>query len=221
MQTTPVDSLALRSNYNLKRPISCLITEGKLTDETYDEAIAGLLAVLKSAIEEGVSLIQLREKNLSARRLEHLAAELANLRADSETRLLVNDRADVAVATGCDGVHLSGRSMRPEVVRAAFGSGLLIGASVHSAKEAETAVSSGAVDFVQFGPIFASPGKGEGVGLEKLAEACRVAGDVPVVAVGGIDESNVADVLAAGAAGFAAIRAMNNAAERAAMLSKL
>ena len=149
-------------------------------------------------------MIQIRERDLSARELCSIAEAAANRAYDSATHVLINDRADIAASVGA-GVHLTTRSLSATVVRATFGD-LLIGVSTHSLEEAESAERGGA-DFVVFGPVFETASKkqyGNPVGLDRLRE---VAGRlrIPVLALGGIDPSNYREALSAGAAGIAGI----------------
>ena len=147
----------------------------------------------------------MRERDLPARDLLSLTERIVAASRPAGARVLVNDRADVAVAGGA-GVHLTTRSMRAEVVRKTFGDQLLIGVSTHSWDEAREAEAGGA-DFVVFGPVFETASKrpyGEPVGLPLLA---AVAGRlrIPVLALGGITLENYQSALDAGAAGIAAI----------------
>jgi len=126
----------------------------------------------------------------------------------SETRVLVNDRADIARAAGADGVHLTSQSLPANVVREMFGPDFVIGVSTHSLDEARAAQLAGA-DFVVFGPIFETESKrayGEPQGLEKLAEVAVELQPLPVIAIGGITPENGAHCLVNGASGVAAIR---------------
>ncbi|HEX8283543.1 MAG TPA: thiamine phosphate synthase [Pyrinomonadaceae bacterium] len=194
----------------LARPITYLITGGKTDSSTTpgDEEFRRLLALVRSAVEARVTLVQLREKELSGRALYELARAAAGLARGSATRVLVNDRADVARASGCDGVHLTTRSLDAAVVRRAFGEDFLIGVSAHTPAEARAAREGGA-DFAVFGPVFDTPSKrayGAPVGLDSLREAARELSPFPVVALGGVDEDNAAAVVGAGAAGVAGIR---------------
>jgi thiamine-phosphate pyrophosphorylase len=153
-------------------------------------------------------LVQLREKSLAARTLYELASAAASLARGSETRVLVNDRADIARASGCDGVHLAADSRDALDVRRAFGPDFLIGVSTHTLSEARAARDGGA-DFAVFGPVFDTPSKrayGLPVGLEALSETARDLSPFPLVALGGVASENAADVLRAGAAGVAGIR---------------
>ena len=164
------------------------------------------------AVELGVSLIQIREKQLTGKLLYKLVCDAVTVTAGTETLLLVNDRADIAVAAGADGVHLPAMSLSPKMVRAAFGPEIIIGVSTHSISEASNARVGGA-DYIVFGPVFATPGKGDGCGVKGLAEVCRELVSFPVIALGGIDSDNFRSSLDAGAAGFAAIRSLNDPTE--------
>jgi thiamine-phosphate pyrophosphorylase len=145
---------------------------------------------------------------LSARTLYELAARAAEVTRATGTRLLVNDRADIARAAGCDGVQLTARSLQASVVRRAFGPDFVVGVSTHGLSEARAARDGGA-DFALFGPVFDTPSKrayGPPLGLELLREAARALAPFPLVAVGGVNEENARDVIRAGARGVAAIR---------------
>jgi thiamine-phosphate pyrophosphorylase len=194
----------------LPRPITYLITSGETSSATAPSGaeFRRLLALIRSAVESGITLVQLREKDLSGRALHELASAAAQIARGSATRILVNDRADIARASGCDGVHLTTRSLDTAVVRRAFGEEFLIGVSAHTPAEAHAARDGGA-DFAVFGPVFDTPSKrayGASLGTESLREATRALAPFPLVALGGVDEENAAEVLRAGAAGVAGIR---------------
>jgi thiamine-phosphate pyrophosphorylase len=194
----------------LPLPITYLITGGATSSATEpaDAEFRRLLALVRAAVEARVTLVQLREKRLTGRVLYELASAAALVARGSGTRVLVNDRADVARAAGCDGVHLTTRSLAAGVVRRSFGDDFLIGVSAHTASEAREARDGGA-DFAVFGPVFDTPSKrahGAPVGLETLGEAARELSPFPLVALGGIDGGNAAAALRAGAAGVAGIR---------------
>lgn len=132
---------------------------------------------------------------------------------NSATRLLVNDRADIALAARADGVHLTARSLSTELVRRVFGSRLLIGVSTHTLGEAREARDGGA-DFAVFGPVFETESKqayGPPVGLEKLREVAHTLEPFPLLALGGITRENIASVLRAGASGVAGISIFSDA----------
>ncbi len=162
---------------------------------------------MSAAVAAGLELIQLREKRLTTRVLFELSEQSAGLTRGSATRLLVNDRADVAAAAGADGVHLTTQSIDAATIRRTFGEDFLIGVSTHSLAEAEVAKEDGA-DFVVFGPVFATPSKenyGPPTGLAKLEGVAKELAPFPVLALGGVDVTNARDCLRAGASGIAGI----------------
>lgn len=176
--------------------------------------------VASQAVDGGVTAVQLREKDLSGCDLYELAMTLRAV-LQGRALLLVNDRADVAAASGADGVHLPERCLPAHAVRSLVGEGCIIGRSVHSVDAAVQAEREGA-DYVQVGPVFATashPGaKPCGLGLVRtVAEAVSV----PVIAVGGIDATRVRDVVDAGAGGVAVIRTILSAADPTAAASRL
>lgn len=167
-----------------------------------------MLSLVRAAVRARISLIQLREKNLTASALYELTARSVEITHGSETRLLVNDRADVASAAGADGVHLTAQSLAAEIIRRAFGTDFLIGVSTHSLAEAWSARDGGA-DFIVFGPVFDTPAKrayGAPLGIESLRHAAQTLSPFPVIALGGITREHAAAVVRAGASGIAAIQ---------------
>jgi len=191
-----------------------LITSGKTTSKTTpeDPEFLAVLDQIKSAVAANVSLIQIREKSLSARALYELTRRAALIVRETPTKLLVNDRFDVALASGANGVHLTSNSMDAEVVRKICGTDFLIGASTHSLAEAHTARNHGA-DFIVFGPAFETESKrafGEPQGLKRLREVVDESDGVPVIAIGGISIEHVDECFAVGAKGVAAIRLLND-----------
>jgi len=172
-----------------------------------------ILPLIEAAVSAKVPLFQIREKLLPGRVLYELVTRAVEITRGSDTRLLVNDRSDIARATGADGVHLTGQSLPADVMRKIYGPEFLIGVSTHSREEARMARVRGA-DFVVFGPVFATESKrefGEPQGLEKLREITSELRGFPVVAIGGITLDNVAACFEAGASGVAAIRLLNDA----------
>ena len=209
----------------LPTPITYLITSGETTRATTPESaeFARVLALVRAAAAARISFVQLREKSLHARTLYELAARAARLTRPTGTRLLVNDRADIARAAGADGVHLTTRSLHASVVRRAFGRGFLVGVSTHTLAEAQDARASGA-DFAVFGPVFDTPSKrasGAPVGLAALGEAARTLASFPLLALGGVTLENSVEVFRAGAPGIAAIRLFADAAGLAATVRAL
>ena len=187
----------------LNLPITYPITSGKTTPQT----ISDTLRFVRAVVEAEVVLLQIREKSLPARVLYELATRAAEITRGSKTRLLVNDRADIARAAGADGVHLSSQSLPAGVVRRTFGSEFLIGVSTHSLDEARAARDGGA-DFVVFGPVFETESKrgfGAPQGLDKLRQVADELRGFPVLAIGGISLENAGACFDAGASGVAAI----------------
>jgi thiamine-phosphate pyrophosphorylase len=194
----------------LPNPIIYLITNGKTTTLNFAENKNSILELIKIAVQTKVSLIQIREKRLPARRVFELVSEAGKITKNSEAKLLVNDRSDIALAAGADGVHLASSSLSSAVIRRNFPKNFIVGVSAHTIEEAEEAKLQGA-DFVTYSPIFYAPEKGEPKGLDELSRVCKKLNSFPVIALGGINETNYASVFENGARGFAAIRFLNNA----------
>ena len=193
-----------------QKPLSYLISSGETTSAStqVSDDFQKILQLIKAAVAASVDLIQVREKGLPVSVLFELVTRASHLTRGSVTKLLVNDRVDVAIAAGADGVQLTGSSISASVVRQTFGSDAVIGVSTHSLPEARAAKAMGA-DFAVFGPVFETPAKtqyGPPLGVERLKEVCSDLKPFPVIAIGGIDEQNFAECLRAGAAGVAAIR---------------
>ncbi|HEY3064695.1 MAG TPA: thiamine phosphate synthase [Methylomirabilota bacterium] len=188
-----------------RAPALCLVTDRVHTGRR------DLADVVRECVAAGLPAVQLREKDLAAADLAALARRLRALAPDA--LLIVNDRVDVALAVGADGVQRTSVSLPVEDIRAIAGSRLLIGASVHSLADAVEAEASGA-DWVVFGPVYDTASKRgygppQGLGaLEHVAAAVRI----PVIAIGGITPERVEDVCAAGATGVAVISAILGAA---------
>lgn len=166
-----------------------------------------LLPRVQAVAEAGVDLIQLREKDLASRELLGLVKSAVEAGRGSKIRIVVNDRLDIALATGAHGVHLGGQSVPPEAVRRHVDQGFLVGVSCHSMEDALKAEAGGA-DYILLGPIFDTPSKrqyGPPLGLKKLSEvASRIR--IPLLALGGITVERVGSCLEAGATGIAGIR---------------
>jgi thiamine-phosphate pyrophosphorylase len=210
-------------------PILCYVTDrhglpgvGSSSD---GGSVASLAHSIERAIAAGADWIQVREKDLEAGALDALVRAAAKI-GGGRTRIFVNDRMDVALAAGADGVHLGEASLPVERVaawRAAAGRPwFAIGASCHSVEAVREAERAGA-DYAFFGPVFATPSKasfGAPQGLERLAAACA-GSHIPVLAIGGTTESNAPMCLAAGAAGIAAIRLFQDEKDLAGIISRL
>jgi thiamine-phosphate pyrophosphorylase len=169
---------------------------------------------VESCLAAGLKAVQLREKDMAVRDLLGLAHALRDSTRRHGARLLINDRADVALAVGADGVQRAGTSLPVSALRAIGPSGFLIGASVHAVDEARAAAAEGA-DFLLFGPVYDTPSKrqyGAPQGPAALERVCAAVG-TPVFGVGGVTPERAPEVMRAGAAGVAVIGAIL-AAER-------
>ncbi|MDO8281862.1 MAG: thiamine phosphate synthase [Thermodesulfovibrionia bacterium] len=178
-----------------------LITNRKLV--THHTSL--IMAVRKSLLS-GVKAVQLREKDIETRELLKLASKMRDLTAKYDAKLFINDRFDIALAVGADGVHLTQKSIPADAVRKALKNKLLIGVSTHSLKEAKEAEKGGA-DFITFGPVYKTPSKlkyGEPLGIDVLKDVSRKI-KIPVFALGGVKAENIDEVKKSGAFGAAMI----------------
>ena len=192
------------------KPLLCLVSDRLRLAESAGRPLADarrlLLVQVRGAIAGGIDLVQIRERDLEAADLARLISDVVALARGSSTRVLVNDRADVAIACGADGVHLRETSIAPQDLRR-LSATLLVGRSVHSVARL---LEAGSVDYVIAGTVFPTASKGAPVatlGRVGLEEMVRAAGAIPVLAIGGISAARVAEVCRAGAAGMAAIGA--------------
>ena len=185
----------------------CLVTDRhRLCSDTVAFAVARrrLVDQAKWAITSTVDLIQVREPDLEAADLATLVSDLVRLSRGSGTRVVVNDRVDVALACGADGVHLRHDSVRAEAVRTIAPAGFLVGRSVHGVAEAEEA---GPVDYLIAGTVFPTSSKPRAtpvLGLDGLAEIVQAVA-VPVLGIGGMTRERLDEVAAIGAAGVAGV----------------
>ncbi len=169
----------------------------------------GLLWVIEEALEGGVRAIQLREKDLAGRELYLLAEKVKALCTRWHASLFINDRIDVALAVGADGVHLAGSSMPIPVTRGLIGAKRSIGVSVHSLEAAQEAEKMGA-DFLVFGPIYFTPSKmayGSPQGLEQLKKVVEKV-SVRVYPIGGFEAQKIAEIKQVGLREVALISAI-------------
>jgi len=177
--------------------------------------LAALLARALTGVRPGTVLVQLREKDLGGRALHDLARAVLEVTRRAGARLVINDRLDVALAVGADGVHLPEEGLNLDDARR-LGPALLLGASVHSR---EGAGSRSGADYLVAGPVWDAPGK-PGIGVEAFSAIVRAARP-PVFAIGGIDVARADAALGAGAHGVAVIRAVMEAADPAAEAAAL
>lgn len=196
----------------------CLVTDrqrlcGGADVVPFEVARRCLLEQARLAVAAGIELIQVRERDLDTRRLAALVTDIVRVARGTATRIVVNDRLDVAMACGADGVHLRGDSMPADEVRRIAPTGFLVGRSVHRPDEA---MAAGPLDYLIAGTVFptsskprerdGSPGpEGDRVlGLEGLRQIVQSA-RAPVLAIGGMTIERAGAVRSAGASGLAAI----------------
>ncbi|MBI1875589.1 MAG: thiamine phosphate synthase [Acidobacteria bacterium] len=195
--------------------ILCLVTDRRRLSGAYGPTeVERLVCQVEVAAEAGVDLVQVRERDLDGGPLAELVSRCLAVVGPSSTRLLVNERVDVAIACGAHGVHLRSDSMTASRVRAIAPPSFTIGRSVHSVGEAAGQTEAGGLDYLLLGAIFPPSGKPPGpgpLGTAALAEACRQTA-VPVLAIGGVDFSRLPAIARIGAAGFAAIGLFADAA---------
>lgn len=173
-----------------------------ITDRHAVGGLGNLLEVIRRALMAGVELIQIREKDLDARTLYEFSVQARALGNPLGARLLINERVDVALAAGLDGVHLPSGSIAARDIRRIAPGPFVIGVSAHSLAEIDAEA-----DFAVVSPVFVSkskPGYGPPLGVEQLAAIVK-ASPVPVYALGGVTKENAASCLAAGATGVAGI----------------
>lgn len=199
----------------LRPPVLCLVTDQGACRGRPLEEVVGL------ALSAGAGLVQLRAKELSARRLLEIGRELLPRVRSAGAHLVVNDRLDVALVLGADGVHLGAGSLSVEDVRRVAGEQMLVGVSVHSMSEALAASDAGA-SYLLLGTIFETPSHPgrPGAGTALVSEVARRV-PVPIIAIGGIDAANAPSVMDSGASGVAVIRAVLSAPDVAAATRRL
>jgi len=195
------------------------ITDTALSGLTHAEQVRRLSA-------GGASVVQLRDKLLSGNNFYLEARAALEVARDSETKLIINDRVDIALAIGADGVHLGQDDLDPHAARKLLGPNSIIGLSTHSTAQAVRAAGD-PVDYIAIGPIFLTSTKKDSspvVGLAGIREVRRVIGELPLVAIGGITLENAQDVLNSRADSVALISALlsdpTKITERTALLLK-
>ena len=201
---------------SVRTPTVHLITDRRLVPD-----LGAAVATALARVPPGSVAVHLREKDLGGRDLLALAQALRAVCDAARQRLLINDRLDVALAAGADGVHLPSAGVPPAEARRLLGPDRLVGTSCHGEEDVRRARAGGA-DFATFGPVFATPSKaayGPPLGLAALARAARLG--LPLIALGGVDLAGVEAARAQGASGVAAIRAWLGAPDPAAAVEAL
>jgi thiamine-phosphate pyrophosphorylase len=217
------------------KPILCYVTDRRsLPAAPQPDLIQPLLEKIAAIAAAGVDWIQIREKDLSGKQTASLVRQAFDRvskqesHSKSATRILVNDRLDVAIAEQAGGVHLGENSLPVDEANRLLKSSpaaqtpardFILGVSCHSPEAAKSAAASGA-DYIFFGPAFATPSKaayGAPQGLDRLAQVCSSV-NIPVLAIGGITLANFSSCLSAGASGIAVIRLFQDSADPAALV---
>ncbi|MFC1726203.1 thiamine phosphate synthase [candidate division KSB1 bacterium] len=165
--------------------------------------------LVKAAVKGGVTVIQLREKGLSSREFLTEALEVKKVLENTNIPLIINDRIDIALAADADGVHLGNNDMPAEYAKEILPSGKIIGLSAESVEDAIAADRNGA-DYIGVSPIYTTPTKPEletGLGLQGLRQI-RMVTRLPLVAIGGLNRTNAAEVIKNGADGIAVVSAI-------------
>jgi thiamine-phosphate pyrophosphorylase len=168
-----------------------------------------LVPLLQRVLAVGISMVQLRERDLSAKELVAFVREVQAVTASPRSQLLINDRIDVALALEGIGVHLRSNSLPVPVARQLLGAGRLLGVSVHGVEEARQAESQGA-DYIVLGPIYETPSKqmfGPPLGIHTLEKACSLV-RIPIFGIGGVTAARAREMRRAGAFGAAVITAI-------------
>jgi len=176
------------------------ITDTSISGLSHDEQVRQLVAA-------GVRLIQIREKAASSRDFFEAVKDSLEIARGSGVTILVNDRVDIALATGADGVHLGQDDLSAVDARKILGHGARIGLSTHNLEQAKAAAAL-PVDYIAIGPVFATTTKlrpAPVVGLQGVADVRKAIGDLPLVAIGGITREKFRSVLDAGADSVAVI----------------
>ena len=179
------------------------LTDASLTGLSHAEQVRRLAL-------GGAKVIQLREKQMTGAALYDGAVEAVAVAREQGVCLIINDRVDIAMAVGADGVHLGQDDLSPAVVRRLLGAKTIIGYSTHNLSQAQEALTL-PIDYIAIGPVFSTSTKADTaptVGLDGIAEVRKAIGNIPLVAIGGINEMNAASVFGAGADSVAVIRAL-------------
>jgi thiamine-phosphate diphosphorylase len=192
----------------LPRPLICLVTDRRRLAERLGlhpdstETARHLIALVELAAAADIPMVQVRENDLPGRTLADLVRQFLAVVRKSSTRIIVNDRLDVALATGAPGVHLKERAVAVSRVRALAPPGFLVGESVHEPEQAADSLA----DYVLFGTVFPTRSKPPDWRIAGLTGLCQAAQSrVPVVAIGGIDRRRLVAVARTGAAGIAGV----------------
>jgi thiamine-phosphate diphosphorylase len=197
----------------LRLPAIAIVTRARGLSGSAERA--ALLDRLTAAASAGATMVHIRERQLDDRQLLEFIQQVIVAVTPAGTRVVVNERTDLALAAGADGVHLKSDAVPAEDVRGLVPPPFIVGRSVHSEREAQWVAGSGACDYLLFGTVFRSRSKPDDhpvAGIEALERVCRSV-STPVLAIGGVSIERAAAVAAAGAAGIAAISMFSEAGD--------
>jgi thiamine-phosphate pyrophosphorylase len=209
------------SRVHLTVPIICVVTRGRGASGSDERR--RLIERLSAAAQAGATMVQIRERLFDDRELMSFVQDVRDAVRPAGARVIVNERTDVALAAGADGVHLKADGPPAVDVRRIVPPGFLIGRSVHADAEAATVEAAGGCDYLLFGTVFPSASKAGNhpvAGVEAFGRACAAV-SLPVIAIGGIAVGRAPDVRAAGGAGVAAISLFSDAQDIAAVTASL
>ncbi|MGE5110787.1 MAG: thiamine phosphate synthase [Acidobacteriaceae bacterium] len=178
--------------------------------------------VAAAALAGGAGIIQFRDKEIGDEDFTGLARRLQQLTLQHDARLIINDRAEIALAIGADGVHVGQHDLPFAEVKARASRGMIVGVSATNYAEAAQLAGCGA-DYLGVGPVFATPSKADAtppIGVAELARICHEI-RVPIVAIGGITQANLPSIVAVGASGAAVISAVSSAPDMSAATAAL
>lgn len=178
--------------------------------------------IARLAVKHNIRYLQLREKQLSDRELISIGKEILKITAGTKTKFIFNDRADLAKLVNADGLHLGQDDLTLSEAKSIFGKDKIYGISTHSLEQVKTALVQ-KPDYIGFGPIFPTPTKAKPdpvVGLSKIREVVSTS-SVPVIAIGGIDESNAEQVIVAGAKNICLVRYFMSSPDLEARIRKI
>lgn len=196
------------------RPVLCLVTDRARLGAAQQGDAGATLALIRRAAAAGIDLVQIRETGLTDRALGALVEHAVEAARGTSTRILVNDRVDIALAHGADGVHLKGNSVPAARVREHAPADWIVGRSIHAPDAGRAVAAGGRLDYLTFGTVFpttSKPGR-RAAGAELLRQAAEAL-PLPVLAIGGVTRERIPAVAASGAAGLAAIGMFADLAE--------
>lgn len=197
-----------RNNFPEKRPLFYYITDSRQLKRV------SIIQCVRRALDWGVDFIQIREKELSERKLYDLTCQVVSMAQNTECQVLVNGRADLALAAGANGVHLPSAGLRISDIRSWIPKDFIVGVSVHSMREIRDAEAQNA-DYILVGHLFPTKSKeeyGPSLGLDFLRKACKST-SVPILGLGGMNPERIDPVMETGAAGIAGISLFQNSKE--------